>query len=146
MTLTARLPQATVRSIQLWAKEFSDEWRGEIPLRIHDRSKDRGGAPQWSSDFRRYITAKTSNNERNPEARLRTTRAFRLLRRKAVREFEVVYRIVVLGGGTVSTQSLDETAEWLNTRAIRGGHADRYTNEHVLIMLHSGLDKVVKWL
>lgn len=144
--MTVALPDAVIRSLMTNAREISHEWHGEIPLKIHDRSFDRGGTPQWSPDFRRYITARTSPSERNPDSRLRTTRAFRLLRRKAVREFEVVYRIVVLGSGHIDRASLQETATWLNQRCERNGLPDRYTPNDVLIMLHSGLDKVIKWL
>lgn len=140
-----RFSEEVVRSIMHSARYFAHEWMGETPIRIHDRSFDRSGTPAWSPDFRRYITSKADPSERNPEERLRTTRAFRLLRRKAVREYEVAYRIVVINGGSCDLDVLRETAQWLNQRAQRGGHDDRYTTDDVLTMLHSALDKVAKW-
>lgn len=137
------LPEAVVRSVIWWSSRLAADWQGEIPVKIHDRGVAPDGTPRWSSEFKRYITAKDDN--RNPVERLRTTRAFRQLRRKAVREYEVAYRLVALGGGNITEQNLKETAEWLTQRSIRNGHADRYGPNDVLIMLHSGLDKVTKW-
>lgn len=139
------LPEAVMRSTRDWSLRLAADWRGEVPTRIHNRDIANDGSPQWSPDFRRYLTRKDDPDYRNPEERLRTTRAFRLLRKRAVREFEVVYRLVALGGGQLTEANIQETADWLTARAERHGHPDRYDANDVLIMLHSGIDKVTKW-
>ena len=125
-------------------------WREEAPQRIHSRDIDAGGAPAWHPEFARWIDRGNEEGgknaqgrfiraSRNPDQRLRTTRAFRKLRRKNVREYEVLYRTVVL------QHTLEETAEWLNVRAERNGVVDRYTLEGVQILLWSAVDKALRW-
>jgi hypothetical protein len=125
-------------------------WREETPLRIHSDAIDAGGAPAWHPEFERWIDrgheekgrdsrGRSLREPRNPDQRLRTTRAFRKLRRKNVREFEVLYRTVVMH------HTLEETAEWLNVRAERNGKADRYTTTEVQILLWSAVDKALRW-
>ena len=111
----------------------------ETPLRIHTRDTGNDGAPAWHHDFADWLDGTTSNKVRNPERRLRTTRAFRRLRRACVREYEVLYRMIVLG------DSIDQVTDWLNERSIRNGKDDRYRRETVLILVISGIDKVVEW-
>lgn len=125
--------------------EFATIWRGEIPMKIHSREIDRGGGPAYHPDFARWLTRSDSpddprqQGERNPENRLRITRAMRALRKVAVREYEVVYRVMVLG------ETEQQTAIWLNERAIKGGHPERYRSKDVVAIVVSGIDKLKEW-
>ena len=129
------LPPSLLKSTAFWLDQFAVDWNLEIPHRIHSRDIGDDGAPAWHHDFSNWLDGKT-NNTRNPERRLRTTRAFRRLRKVAVREYEVLYRMIVLGN------SLDQVAEWLNERAIRNGKPDRYNRDLVMVLVISGIDKV----
>ena len=80
-----------------------------------------------------------------PENRLRTTRALRRLRKVAIREFEVVYRVMVLGN------SIEDTTIWLNARAERNGiplpigKSVHYSEKDTSCILLSGVDKMRDW-
>lgn len=137
------IPQAvlaeTVRNMQL----FASYWNEELPLRIHSREISEGGTPEWHQDFARWIGKADVLNDRrwrqNPEPRVKTTRAFRKLRRVAVREYEVVYRTAILN------IPFPETVDWLNERAIRNNKPDRYSEEDALMLLVCGIDKIASW-
>jgi len=123
-----------------WLGVFAAEWHEEIPLKIHNRQVDHAGAPQWSDEFARWLTRDRPEDDhgrrRNPEGRLRVTRAMRSLRKEAPRQYEVLYRIMVLG------ESVRSTTVWLNARAIRGGHPERYRPGDTLAILQSSIDWV----
>lgn len=131
--------------------DFRDYWLDEVPERIHSGAVGPGGTPEWHPDFARWLGVdyygpkSDSRWADNPEPRVRTTRAFRKLRKKAVREFEVCYRIVVLG------EPIRETCQWLNERAIRNriplpsGHDVHYTLHETTLLLVSGITKMVGW-
>lgn len=137
------IPQAvmveTVRNMQL----FASYWNEELPLRIHSREVSEGGTPEWHQDFARWIGKADVFDDRrwrkNPEPRVKTTRAFRKLRKVAVREYEVVYRTAILN------IPFPETVRWLNERAIRNNKPDRYTEEDALMLLVCGIDKIAAW-
>lgn len=76
---------------------------------------------------------------RNPEPRVRTTRAFRKLREKFPREYEVLYRTAILD------IPIDTTVTWLNDRAIRNDKPERYTMRDTLLILFIAADKVSAW-
>lgn len=118
-----------------WLSVFATEWHQDIPTKIHGRGVDRGGAPQWTPEFARWMTS-SGNNPRNPDGRLRVTRAMRGLRKIAPRQYEVLYRIMVLG------ESVTGTTVWLNNRAIRGGHPERYRKGDTLAILQSSINWV----
>jgi hypothetical protein len=96
---------------------------GLLARRAADADPQRGarprGTPEWHPEFSRWLGVdyygKSSDQKwaDNPEPRVRTTRAFRKLRKKAVREFEVCYRIIILG------EAIEGTCDWLNERAAR---------------------------
>lgn len=123
---------------------FRSEFKGEIPQRIHSREGlDDGGVPQWHPEFARWLTAREiidtpSPLISTPEHRLRTTRAMRKLRRLAVRQYEVVWRVCVQG------EPLHQTTRWLNDRAHRNAIEYRYSDRDTLVMLHGGLD-LMSW-
>lgn len=129
----------TIKTMQ----ELASYWNDEIPLRIHSRDVSDGGTPEWHRDFALWIGRADQFDDRrwaeNPEPRVKTTRAFRKLRRRSPREFEVVYRTAIL------KIPFSETVEWLNQRAIRGGHSDRYDTDAALMLLICGVDKIATW-
>lgn len=136
--------------INYWVVEWRKMWQQETPSRIHSREVDQGGAPDWHPEFRRWIdrgaeegglnqSGRRLHAPRNPDQRLRTTRAFRKLRNKNPREFEVLYRTVV------KQHSIQETTNWLNDRAIRLDKPERYRDMDVQILLWSAVDKALRW-
>lgn len=133
--MAAVFPDSVLSHMVHWLGVFASEWHQELPTRIHSRSVDRGGAPQWHAEFARWISGER-NYERNPEGRLRVTRAMRDLRKHAPRQYEVLYRIMVLG------ESIEGTTAWLNARAERGGHPERYRTGDTLAILQSSIDWV----
>jgi hypothetical protein len=131
--------------------KFRDDWLDEVPTRIHSGGLGQGGTPEWSPDFARWLGVDyygPKSDERwanNSEPRVRTKRAFRKLRKKAIREFEVCYRIVVLG------EPIAGTCQWLNERAIHNaipltdGHTVHYTMHDTTLLLVSGITKAASW-
>lgn len=96
-----------------WASQFGSDWKQEIPIRIHCAEIGDDGCPKWHPDFEKWLTSDRMYRRKNDEQRLRTTKVMRRLRRVAVREYEVLYRVLVLG------ERLEETTRWLNERAER---------------------------
>lgn len=146
-----QLPDSAAASMDEWLRFLSAHWKQEVPFKMHVRQFDAGGAPEWSPEFARWVdrgyeedgrhdSGARKRQPRNPELRLRTTRAFRKLRKKNVREFEVLYRTVVLG------HSISDTAEWLTQRAIRNDKPERYSVGGTRVLLFSAAHKVMSWL
>jgi hypothetical protein len=139
------IPENVLRETAQSMVDFRDYWQDEIPSQIHSGDISDDGAPQWHPDFQRWLGVdyygprSDRRWSENPEPRVRTTRAFRKLRKKAVREFEVCYRIIVLG------EPIEETRQWLNDRAIRNGKTDRYGMQETLLLLVSGVQKMRAW-
>lgn len=122
---------------------FFSVWQEELPTRIHQRAFDDGGAPQWHPDFALWMSRGEVPDKvwrEQPETRVRATRAFRKLRYQSPREYEILYRTAIL------RIPLSETMEWLNDRAIRNGHPERYGESDVLLYLVVATDKVVSWV
>jgi len=142
---TVTIPADVLASTAKWMVDFREYWHDEVPIQIHTGSFGEGGTPQWHPDFQRWLGVDyygRRSDERwvkNPEVRVRTTRAFRKLRKKAIREYEVCYRIIVLG------EPIEETRAWLNERAIRNAKADRYGTLETMLLLVSGVEKLVAW-
>lgn len=142
--MSVTIPHDVLRETFKTMNELASYWKDEVPTRIHSREVSEGGTPEWHRDFEKWVTGKGDefNDQRwaaNPEPRVKTTRAFRKLRRRSPREYEVVYRTAILG------IPFSETVAWLNERAIRGGHADRYDEDAALMLLICGVDKIATW-
>lgn len=132
-------PPEVLQNTKWWINAWTHYWHyDELPMKIHNREIDEGGAPQWSDEFRRWISVEGHHIPGSGD-RLRTTRAFRKLRKKNAREYEVLYRTVVL------RYDLEDTAEWLTARAIRNDKPERYTKSDAMILLVSATDKVLRW-
>lgn len=139
-------PASVLQTTGYWLAAFSADIRGESPTQIHSGSLASDGSPQWHPDFARWISAGPISSPRpeypSDEGRLRTTRALRRLRKEAVREFEVVYRVMVLG------DSVRNTTDWLNERAARNsiplppGQDVHYRQKDTVAIIVSGVDKL----
>lgn len=125
-----------MRDMVHWLSVFRIEWYQEVPQRLHSRDIDDGGAPQWHPEFLYWLTRNKHSQQRNPAGRLRVTQAMRSLRKVAPRQYEVLYRIMVLN------DSVEATTQWLNERAIRHGHPERYRKGDTLAILQAGVDWV----
>jgi hypothetical protein len=120
---------------------FRAEFEQEVPARIHNRDIADDGAPQWSPEFVKWLTAKESDTNSyivNSEHRLRTRRAMRKLRSTSARGFEVTWRVF-------NGEHVESTTVWLNDRAHRNavplppGRTVHYTTKDALAILYSSL-------
>lgn len=101
-------PAAAINDALHWGQFLTDEWRQDFPTQIQSNSTlSSDGTPEWVTAFRRWLTNAPD------EERHRTTAVMRRLRRVAPREYEVLYRTMILG------EPLEETTLWLNDRALR---------------------------
>lgn len=135
---------------------MTEEWRGEIPTRLHlPGSFGLGSAPPFSPEFIGYIGKLEckvegckecgDKTERmgesrfvNHEGRRRTKRAMNRLRKVSPIEWDVVYMYCVLG------YQPEAIVKALNDRAERLEKEERYTLEGVHILLIAGADKTRK--
>lgn len=167
ITDTRSIPRSAVKQTLFWLKQFSLDWRGEVPLKLHEGHGGLGAAPPFTSEFNDYIgqikcssphchACRCSNpscqrcawrrkedagdySPRNPVHRTRVTRAFRKLREQAPREFDVLY--LICQGGL----SIPEVTKRLNDRFERKNLPDRIDDAGVLVLAMSGTDKVKNW-
>ncbi len=167
ITDTRVIPESAVKQTFFWLREFSRDWRGEIPLKLHEGRGGLGAAPPFTSEFNDYVghikcksphchwcrcvnqscqrcSARrredmTDYSNRNPAHRTRVTRAFRRLRERSPREFDVLY-LICQGGLTIP-----EVADRLNDRFERKGRPDRIDATGVLLLAMAGTDKVKTW-
>lgn len=131
-----------MRKTAYWAAYFARDWKADFPLKIHSSSIAPDGSPDWHPDFERWLTSERPRQLRhpNPQQRLRTTNVMRRLRKTAVREYEVLYRVLVLN------EPIEETTKWLNERAVRNnvplpaGRDRHYTKKDTLAILIAGID------
>jgi len=136
------IPEERLHFTVTWLWKLRRYWEDEIPLRIHSRETDEGGTNQWHPEFARWLLRADLNDQRwrdNPDQRVRTTRAMRKLREKYPREYEVIYRIVVLD------HTISQTQQWLNDRAEKHRKPERYSREAVLLYLLNGAEKTHSW-
>lgn len=135
-------PDHVMRQTAHWASWFAADWRQETPLRIHSGDIAADGSPEWHPDFAKWLSRDARPRKRNNDQRLRTTKVMRRLRRVAVREYEVLYRVLVLG------ERLEETTRWLNARAARNNvplpphrpTGPHYTTKDTLALVIAGID------
>jgi hypothetical protein len=133
---------ATMQDTARWAEYFANDWQQETPTRIHGAELAADGTPRWHPSFEQWLTGDRLSRRRNDEQRLRTTRVMRRLRRVAVREYEVLYRILVLG------ERLEETTLWLNDRAARNAipfppyrpNGPHYSDKDTYALVVAGID------
>ncbi len=124
-----------------WAAYFADTWADSAPLRIHSATLGSDGKPSWHPGFLTWMEREEGRpSERKPEDKQRTLRVMRRLRRVSVREYEVLYRMLVL------RENLVDTTNWLNERA-RGnaiplpvGQVVHYREKDTLAILTCGIE------
>ena len=102
-----------MRQAAWWATWLAQDWRGEYPLKIHSSELSLDGSLEWHPDFARWMARTAGKGPRNNDQRLRTTKVMRRLRRHSVREYEVLYRILIQG------ERFTQVTVWLNERAAR---------------------------
>lgn len=146
-----------------WALRLGNDWKMEVPMRIHGRDSDGrwtadDGTPAFSAEFERWLARNDSDTQvrdnrgpyQNHPRRIRATRAMRKLRHAAPREFLVLYDLSVLNPVTSVDQlplAFRQIARRLNERAERKGISERYTPETVEILAYSGISKLAeRWL
>ena len=134
-------------------------------MRIHESGHDThwglGSSPPFAPEFIGYIGGLTCRNtyctkcrrsdtntprdgegysvSRNTNHRVRTTRAFRKLRKYAPLEYDVLWMAVMyhLTVAQITTR--------LNDRAILKGYPERYSLADVVILIVAGVDKASRW-
>ena len=109
----------------------------EPPMRIHDRSVDAGGAPDWSAGFWAWVTRRGAYAGDAPKRRYDATpvaMALRALRRVSNLEYMAAYRVLVLG------QSVSEVRDWLNAR---GGS---YSEKDAAVLIICAIGKIADWV
>ena len=82
-----------------------DPFAPSVPIRIHSRETDAGGAPEWHPAFSKWIDAErdlTKRSDRFYESdkkqhTSRMKRALRQLRRLAPKEHDAMYLMIALG-------------------------------------------------
>lgn len=121
-----------------WLEHFGELWAANVPLRLHTRELDDAGNPQMHPEFLHWLDG-TSGRRSGSEDRARLKRAVKRLRERSLREYEVLYRVMVLGA------SVPEVTQWLNDRAINGGHPERYRDRDTLVILYAAVDKIHEW-
>jgi hypothetical protein len=135
------ITQSQINHTNEWLEIFANEYHAAVPIRIHSRDIAGDGAPDWSPEMRRWVTKIDSRpRDNSPEPGwVRLKRAMKRLRERSIREYEVLYRSIVMH------ESIAEITRWLNERSIRGGHPERYTDAHTTIIVYAAVDKIYAW-
>lgn len=137
------IPPALIQRTQRLLAAYRADFHGELPERIHSSDTAADGSLRWDSGFMDWLTNEQRRHEGvgkpNPTARYRVTKALRMLRKENPREYECVYRVVALG------DTVEGVCAWLNDRAERGGHPERYTLKDATVLIISGVDKMSHW-
>jgi len=108
-------------------------------MRIHNHRISGDGTPEFSSEFLAWFYRTWHEDDMlATDARMRLSKAMKSLRKVAPREYDVLRR--VLDG-----RSALEIQGWLNERAERGGHRERYSLKDTVVLIVSGSDKVAAW-
>ena len=155
--------EAEVQQAQMLLGQWSRDYRGEVPTRIHATHHGAhfglGAAPPFAPEFVSYVGKLNCKNPnckhcredlpvylegeeyraKHSDERTRVTRAFRKLRRAAPLEFDVLFMAVMHG------LSVQEIADKLTERAITKGHEERYDSTSVTLLAIAGVDKVSAW-
>ena len=133
------LPGRVLETTQTRLLQYAREYHGEVPVRLHTRELDRGGAPNWHAGFSAWLAGVRPHMDGSKVDKARVARAMRILRKTCPREADVVYRALVLGHGP------EEIQAWLNDRASAGGHPERFSLKDAVVLIVSGIDKIATW-
>lgn len=129
------MPPRVLEHTARWMGYLRADWHDDIPTRIHTKDFAEDGTHQWAPEFEAWLSGAGGRGER----RFRMKRAMRRLRSKSVREYEVAYRMIVLG------ESVAGTTDWLNGRAIRNDKPERYSMDDTRFIIASAVDKLLAW-
>jgi hypothetical protein len=133
----APFPAPVISEAVYWGRLLGEEWArdfAEAPVRIHQSSLAPDGTREWERAFTNWIEGRNED-----EARQRTTKVMRKLRRVSPRAYEVLYRAMVQG------ESFDAITTWLNERAIRNniplpdGKSVHYTLKDAVAVFIAGV-------
>ena len=128
-----------VRRTNDWLGQFRKLYVEGVPLRIHSRDISPDGAPEWSDAMRRLMTGIEKRETTEEPGQVRLRRAMKRLRGRSLREYEVVYRVMVMG------ESVPAVTIWLNTRSEEGGHPERYSQVATSTIVYAAVDKLCAW-
>jgi hypothetical protein len=119
---------------------FAAKYHEETPRRIHGSGLAEDGTPGWTVEFYSWMSkGPWWRGDISPtSSSLRMTRAMRNLRKVAPREYDVMRR-------AFDGEGPRQICDWLNERAIRGGHPERYSLKDTVVLLASGADKLAVW-
>lgn len=102
-------PSQVLTDTMYWGRFLGEEWVRDFPQHMYEGGLEGDGTPQrWAADFAKWI-----ENAPDEDGRGRTTKVMRKLRRASPREYEVLYRAMVLG------ETVEDVTKWLNERAQR---------------------------
>ena len=146
----AAISPAKVKQYHYWLTEYRADWRREVPYRIHEKGTyGLGSAPPYAPEFVAYIgdickddkcsCKRRKTGDRKDDARYRTTRAFRKLRKAAPREFDAMYMYCM------HDMTPAQIALSMNEEMERKERPERYYPESIALLLFSGVDKVMSW-
>jgi hypothetical protein len=134
------ISSAEIARTKYWLDHFRSIQEASVPSVLHSHEVDGNGSPQWSPGFRAYLTGDQdlADWQRDSDPR-RLKRAMKRIRERSLREYEVLYRILVLG------HTVEEITAWLNDRAVRGGHPERYSVAMTVVVVFAAVDKLYQW-
>lgn len=134
------IPRSTIDTTERQLQRFIPEWKNEFPWRIHERGFAGDGTPAMSGEFFRWLTRTEyrRDDEDLPDTTMRLTRAMRKLRKVAPREHDVMWRVL-------KGESVSGVRDWLNWRAEKNGHPERYSLKDTMVIIASGADKLAFW-
>lgn len=154
----AAIPATKRKQYAYWLSEYRQDWRGEVPTRLHEKGTfGLGSAPPFSSEFIGYVgfieckqpgcshcakqraRVHRQKHFRHDDSRYRTSKAFRKLRSVAPREFDALYMYCVLGFTTF------DIARSMNEEMARKQKDERFFPESIALLLYSGVDKAMGW-
>lgn len=133
------ISDAEVRHTGTWLAYFRGTYLDNIPMQIHERGLDRDGKPDWSFEMRQLMTGIEKQSTTVEPGKVRVRRAMKRIRLRSLREYEVLYRIMILG------ESVEQVTQWLNERAVNGGHPERYSINGTTVIIYAAVDKLCAW-
>lgn len=130
-------PPAVISEAVYWGRFLGEEWSrdfAEAPVKLHQTSLAPDGTHEWERSFLDWLEGRNAD-----EARQRTTKVMRKLRRVSPRAYEVLYRAMVQGEG------FESITTWLNERAVRNniplpsGKSVHYTQKDAVALFIAGV-------
>jgi hypothetical protein len=161
-----RAPTQEIDDAKVVVRQFSIDWYGETPMRLHSTEIAPDGSPQLHGDFIGYLEDGLNDKKRGDvrskrveldSPRRRVSKAFRLLRRKAPKEFDVLYCMVAIDqvGRTLKDSDYDglerefgasvrRTRARMSLRAAKRGDP-QVSEDEILVLVVSGVRKLGLW-